>query len=157
MVQFCTTMSKSKPELAKLKEWAKILYTKDNRTQKDIAATIGVSPKTVNQWVADGKWDSIKKSLLKTKEEQLKELYAQLDEFNLYIKNKPEGMRFPDSKEADALKKITSSCKDLESELGINTIIDVFIEFLNFLRPIDFTKAQEIADLQDEFIKRKMK
>ena len=157
MVQFCTTMSKSKIELVKLKEWAKILYTKDSRTQKDIAATIGVSAKTINQWVADGKWDSIKKSLLKTKEEQLKELYAQLDEFNIYIKNKAEGMRFPDSKEADALKKITSACKDLESELGINTVIDVFIEFLNFLRPIDFIKAQEIADLQDEFIKRKMK
>jgi DNA-binding XRE family transcriptional regulator len=150
-------MSKSKIELVKLKEWAKILYTKDSRTQKDIAATIGVSAKTINQWVADGKWDSIKKSLLKTKEEQLKELYSQLDEFNVFIKNKPEGMRFPDSREADALKKITSACKDLESELGINTVIDVFIEFLNFLRPIDFIKAQEIADLQDEFIKRKMK
>lgn len=150
-------MKLSKNEKQKLVDWAKLLFCKENRTQKDIAETVGVSERTINQWKTEGKWEEYRKSLLKTKEELLKELYAQVEQFNKHILSKEDGKRFPDSKEADALKKMTASINDLETELGINVIIDMSIEICTWLRPLDFKKAAEIAEIFDSFIKSKIK
>lgn len=149
-------MRRSKSDTERLRDWARILFTKDGKSNKEIAEIIEVRPHTVGKWVNEGKWKDLRKSLLRTKEEQLKELYAQLTEFNGYIKTKPEGLRFADSKEADALSKIAKSIKEMETELGIDIIVDVFIMFSNWLKIQDFDKAKEFAKLQDEFIKSKI-
>ncbi len=150
-------MKRSKAEIEKLKDWAKVLFCKEGRSQKDIAETVGVSERSISQWKEDGKWETYRQSLMKTKEEQLKELYAQVAEFNNHIKNKAEGHRFPDSKEADALKKMTSSIKDLETELNLSIIIEVGMAFTNYVRGINFSESQMIAEHIDGFIKTKIK
>lgn len=149
-------MRRTKQEIARLKEWAKLLYTKDNRSQKEIAEIVDVTPKTITDWKQEGKWDELKKSLTKTREEQLQELNDQLDEILRYIKNKPEGQRFPNSKESDVIKKLTSSIKDLTTEIGIAETIDVFMAFSNWIRSHNFTKAQEVAELMDGYVQSRL-
>lgn len=150
-------MKLSKENKVKLQEWAQLLYCREHRTQKEIAETIGISERTIGKWKEDFGWEALRKSMLKTKEEQLKDLYAQIEQFNRYIKQKPDGFRFADSKEADALKKITSAIKDLETELNISLIIEVGIEMTKFFREFDYAVAKELADKFDEFIKHKVK
>lgn len=142
--------------MARIREWAKLLYTKEKRTQKDIAATVGVTAKTIGEWKDEGKWDELRDTVTRSKEERLRELYNQLDEFNKFIKTKEEGKRFPDSKESDALKKLTSSIRDLEVELNIAQVVDVMIDFSQWHRNIDYAKAQECAVIIDAFISSKM-
>lgn len=149
-------MKRSKTETLRLKEWAKLLYTKERRTQKDIAATIGVTPKTIGEWKDEGKWDEIRDTLVRSKEERLRELYNQLDEFNRFIKEKPEGQRFPDSKQADALNKIATAIQKLEVELNVATIIDTMMDFNQWHRNVDFKAAQENAEVIDAYIKSKL-
>ena len=150
-------MRRKAAELDKLKDLARILYTKDGKTFKDIAIIVEVTEHTIGKWAKHEKWKDHRKSLLRTKEEQLKELYNQLQEFNSFIKKKPEGLRFPDSKEADALSKIAKSIKEMETELGVDVIIDVFIVFSNWLKIHDFEMAKKFAALQDEFVKGKLR
>jgi hypothetical protein len=153
MVHFCIMGMTNKQK----KEWAHLVYTKEGLNQKETAAKVGVTAKTLNIWVGDGKWDELKASFTVSKEQQLKRIYAQINELNSAIEKKKPGEKYADSKEADTLTKLASSARSLETETSIAEIINTFIDFQNWLRGMDFEKAREFAKYQDDFVKSKLK
>jgi transcriptional regulator with XRE-family HTH domain len=140
------------------KDWAKTLYVFQRLNQKETAAKVGVSAKTMNEWVnGKEKWDTLRVSIILTKEQQLHRVYSQINELNSSIELKQEGSRYADSKEADTLVKLTSAAKDLETETGISDIIETFKLFTNWLKQHNLAKAQELVKLQDDFIATRIK
>ena len=75
------------------KEWAKLMYLKENITQQEIADRVGVSRVTVNKWAKE--WEGLKLNLLQTREERISSTLTQLDELDRSIASKEEGKRFP--------------------------------------------------------------
>jgi transcriptional regulator with XRE-family HTH domain len=146
-------------KLKEKKEWAKLLYLKENLTQKEIAIKVGVTEKTLSKWVNDKeeKWEQMKASIIITKEEELRRIYMQIKELNAHIFTREEGKRFANSKEADTLNKLSATARAMETEASLADVIEVFKRFLDWLREFDLIKAKEIADLQDSFIKHCMK
>lgn len=138
------------------KEWAQLLFTKENLTQKEIADRVGVSRVTINRWASDGKWDDLRVSITITREEQLKNLYRQLAEMNTAISMR-DGNRFPTSAEADIINKLASAIDKMESETGLSDILSTFKSFLNWLRKFDIAEAQRLVPLFDDFVKTKLK
>ncbi|MFA5689880.1 MAG: DDE transposase family protein [Kiritimatiellales bacterium] len=139
------------------KEWAQLLFTSENITQKEVAERVGISPQTMVKWVRDGKWEELKVSITITKEEQLRNLYRQLAELNKSIANREEGQRFATPGEADTISKIANSIEKMETDVGLSDIVGTFRNFLHWLRSIDFTAVQQITPLFDAFIKDKIK
>ena len=139
------------------KDLAKILFTRNNLSQKEIAERVGVTEKTVGKWVKDELWDNLRKSLLVTKDEQLHFFYDQLDSLNKAITARPEGKRYADSKEADVFSKLTCAIKNLEVETGVDQIIDVAKSFINWVREDDLDTAKQVTKLFDVFIKERLK
>ena len=68
---------------------AKIYFVNENLTQKEIAIRLKVTEKTVGSWVTKGNWEKLKTSMLVTKENQIKDLYSQLQAINDEIKTRP--------------------------------------------------------------------
>ena len=101
---------------AQKKEWAKTLYLKENLTQQEIADRVGVSRVSVSNWVRAGKWEEQKVGLTLTRQEQVANLYRQVAEINKAIAERPEGERFPSSKEADILGKLSAAIRNMEQE-----------------------------------------
>ena len=147
---------KTKEELEKLRDYAKILFIREGLNAKEIASKIDISQQTIGKWREEDKWDKLKITLTQTKEEQLRNLYEQLAELNAHIAAKESGKRFPDSKEADAQMKLNKSIEALERETNISEIIDSFTQFLQYLRPIDYQLAHTISFKMDEFIKSRL-
>lgn len=141
---------------AQKKEWAKTLYLRENLTQQEIAERVGVSRVTVSNWVRSGKWEEQKAGLTLTRQEQVSNLYRQVAEINRAISMRPEGERFPNSKEADILGKLSAAIRNMEQETGVADIISVFTAFVEWLRPLDLDKAKEVMRLADDFIKEKL-
>ena len=56
------------------KEWAKLMYLKENITQQEIADRVGVSRVTVNKWVKE--WEGLKLNLLQTRRKLTADLEA---------------------------------------------------------------------------------
>lgn len=139
------------------KDYAKMLFLKSDLTQKLIAGRVEVTEKTLGKWIKEEDWDMLKSSLIITKEEELRRLYQQLNELNNHIADRTEGNRYATSKEADTISKLASAIKQLERDTTIADVIDVFIDFSNWLREADFEKAQEFVSLQDDFVKHKLK
>ena len=90
------------------KEWARTLYLRENLTQQEIADRVGCSRVTVSNWCRAGKWEEQKVGIMLTRREQAQSLYRQLAEIDKAIMTKPEGERFPDTKLADTIAKLTA-------------------------------------------------
>ena len=141
---------------AQKKEWAKTLYMRENLTQQEIAERVGVSRVTVSNWVRAGKWEEQKAGLTLARQEQVAILYRQVAEINRAISARAEGERFPNSKEADILGKLSAAIRNMEQETGIADIISVLTSFIEWLRPLDLDKAKELTRLADAYIKDKL-
>jgi len=135
------------------KDWAKLLFLRENISQKEIAAKVQVTEKTIGNWIKKEDWDRLKASVIITKEEELKRIYMQINEINSSIESRAEGKRFADNREADILSKLSAIAKNLETNVSLSETIEVFKRFLNWLRPVDLEKAKEFINYQDNYIK----
>lgn len=140
----------------RLKEHAKLLYTRDNiTTQKELAVKVGVNEKTVGKWIEEGNWKKLKQNIVLTRQEQHAKLMDELERLNTFIAASKLG--FADSKTADTRRKLIRDIKDLEAEsLGLADAISVQVQFLDFVRKESLEHAQMIADYSDMFIKSKL-
>lgn len=141
------------------KEWAKQLYIENKLTQKLIAEKVGVSEKTLSKWVNDPheNWERLRKSLLISKQEVLSGLYEQLDELKQKVQQRDKGERYPDSKEADIIMKLTASIEKIEEETNIADVFEVGKRFITFLQQHDLEAAKQVVDYYDAFIKHCLK
>lgn len=152
-----TTERKTKSRLQQLRDYAKLLYTKEKITQKEIAIRVGVSEVTVSKWSKLDNWESLKLNLSVTREERMMSTINQLTELDNMIAGRCEGFRFPDSKEADTRRKLVSDLSALEVECGVRDIVNVSVKFLEWVRKINLAKAQELSDYFDGFIKDQLR
>jgi transcriptional regulator with XRE-family HTH domain len=140
------------------REWAKLLFIRENLTQKEIAERVGVSAVTMNKWVKSGNWENLKVSITITKEEQLKNLYRQLAEINRTIAERPaeKGNRFATSAESDIISKLAAAINKMESDIGLSDIVATLQGLLSWLRTFDISEAQRIAPILDGYVKTKI-
>lgn len=136
------------------KEWAQLLFTNGDSTQKDIALKVGVSEKTMCKWVKEGNWEDLRKSLLTTKNEILRNLYNLLDKISTKLK---EEESIGNSKIADMYVKYTAAIKNLETETSIAEIVEVARMFVNWLQNVDPQFALLVLNHFDSFIKERLK
>jgi len=136
------------------KDWAQTLYLQGDMSQKDIAVKVNVSEKTISKWVNESDWDKLRKSLLATKPAILRRLYDHLDRLNTAIE---KDNRLANSKEADAMHKITASIRNLETETSTGEIADVGRKFIQFVQKENWADAQKLTEYFDSFIKERLR
>lgn len=144
-------------QIKQKKEWAQQLYCEGKLTQKSIAEKVEVSERTMVKWVEEGNWDRLRKSLLISKQEILSSLYDMLHELKERIREREQGSRYPDSKEADQIMKLTASIENIEEETNLADVMEVGKRFIQFVQQVDWEKAKEIVDLYDGFIRECLK
>lgn len=140
--------NEQKRDLARL-----IFMSEPTSTQKEVAARVGVSEQTLSKWAKEEKWDKLRRSKLATRQQELNNAYLQLEELNRLIMSRPEGARFPDSKEADTLLKLSAQIRNLETKLNMTAIMDVGIHFVDHVRSVAPEKAADVLSLYDFFMK----
>lgn len=138
------------------REWARILYLRENMTQQEIAEKIGSSRVSVSKWIREGKWEEMKVGLTLTKDEQIQNIYRQIADMNEAIASRPEGQRYATPAEADTIGKLSSAVKKLEGDIGIADIVSVGIRFIEWIRKADLQAAKDVTAYWDSFIKEQM-
>ncbi len=145
----------TKAELEEKRDHAKVLYTKEGVTlQKEIAERTGISENTISKWISEGKWESLKKNFLLTREERMSDLLDELTELQASVKLKPAGERFADSKLADVRRKLIKDIKELETKAATGEVIHALTQLIKFARHEDFAEAKIITKWSDIFIKQ---
>jgi transcriptional regulator with XRE-family HTH domain len=139
------------------KEWAKLIFLRENLTQKEISQKVGATEKTISKWVNEGNWDKHKASIIITKEEELRRMYDQLKAMNDAICLREQGQRFATSKEADVLSKLSTTIKNMETDIALADVIEVSKRLINWVRKVDYEKAKELTVLFDGYIREILK
>lgn len=150
---------KSKEEIAKQQGELQINYVERNITDIDqLAKIVGATKKTIYKWIKELNLDKLKRNFLLTYEEQLAHLLNELVEINKAIKNKPEGERYADFKEAQIRRSLTKDIEALKTkDAQLPEMISALTKFLNFIRRNNLKQAQEISHLVDDFIKHELR
>lgn len=149
-------MATTKATVEDKKYLAKILFTREYLDQKVVALRVGISEKTIGKWVSEGNWKEMRKRLLISKEQELGNLYTELENLNIATKSNPT--KHADSKQSDIRIKLTSSIRDLETELGIAEIVESGIRFIKYLQSIGTSdQVLEFSDLWNSFLQTSIK
>jgi hypothetical protein len=140
------------------KDWAKHLFlTEPDMTQKDIARRVGTSEQTMTKWVNEGKWDAMRRTLLVTNEEILRDLYTVLagmkDEAKIAATDGDPNTQ-PNT---DGIYKMALAIRKLENQTGVGAIIASLKQFITFIQPENFELSKEVTKWADLFIKSKLK
>lgn len=135
---------------------AQLLYLHEGLEVAAIAERMKLNNKTIYSWLKKGRWDSLRAAQHMGKANSLERLQMQLAELNGAIGLRAEGFRFPDAKEADIIKKLTASIRDLETKLGLRELIDVGVELVPFVKLSSPEDAKLIKAYLDKFIQHKM-
>jgi len=154
-------MTKRENTMALKRDYARMLYLKDNLSQAEIAERVGTSAQTITKWKTDGNWENLKANYVISRQEtlsrtyqQINQIFSELEEVN----DKGETItKTISASKADTLCKLSTAAKSLETELSISVYIDVFIKFGNWLREADFATSKKMVELQDSFIKEQLR
>jgi uncharacterized protein YjcR len=136
------------------REYAWLLYKEDTLTQKAIAEKVGTSEKTITDWKKEDGWETKRRSLYNTREDILVDMYSIFENTKNEIKDKGG---IANSKDADAILKLSQSIKNLETETSVAQIYEVSKGLIQHVQKIDFEKAKEIIDYVDSFLKEKLR
>ena len=139
------------------KEWAQMLYLANQLLQKEIAAKVGTTEKTISAWAIKGNWEKLRKSLLTSKSELLTFCYDVLSKLKEKILSE-DGIG--DTKDADKFIKYTASIKSLETETSIAELMEagkLFHKFLQRVSESDIAYPLKVVNDFDAFIREKMK
>lgn len=134
---------------AEKKEVARGLFVKSTFNRKEIALHVGVTEKTLRNWIDEGNWEEMKDSLQITRPQLLKDAYAQLNAINRKIETEMGNIPTKDLSDAKAVIR-----KEIEafSTQPIHKYIEVFEESIDFLSKHDPSKIADFAEWSQEFI-----
>lgn len=136
------------------KKFAKLLFIKERLTQKEVANRVGIGEHALGRWVKEGGWDKLRRSLLVTKQEQIAQLYSQVEVLSTTISDREE--KVANSKEADIYVKLTAAIRSLETEINIGDCVEIGMEFCDYVRQNAPEKVGDVADLFDSYIKSRI-
>ena len=131
-----------KKELNEKKELARLYYF-TGETQKDIAVKIGVSNVTVNKWVKDNGWDTMRAAKTITRRELVAKM---LNNINEKLESKEWN--------ADEMVKATSAIEKLDKQINVVTIIEVFSAYNMWLvvrMALDSELTPELVKLMNRY------
>lgn len=141
----------TKAELDEKRDYAKLLFIKEKLTQKEIAIRIDISQNTISKWANEGNWEAAQKSILLTREEQLRQMMNELDELNKEIANSP--LKRANKEQTWVRSQLTGDIKKLESKVSSYDAFNVARGIGEYYRPIDLDIAKQITELFDPYIK----
>ena len=131
---------------------AEKLFTSGNYLQKEVAELVGVTEKTIGDWIAKGDWKNRRASFTSTRENQIHMLLTQINNIQEQILQRDIKERYATTKESDQLAKLSTTMKNMEVELGISDMISCGIRFIDYCKTVDFNKGKDIGLLFDGFL-----
>lgn len=139
------------------RELAKMKFLYDNKTQKQIAAELGLAEKTVGTWAKEDKWDD-ERRLMRLSNRQLanqttksiSNWYYEVDNRTLYP-DRPKGLFV--SSESDALSKLIKARKELLNEMSPTQTYQAVKKFFEYVKRRDLAVLQGVAIYFEDFMK----
>ncbi|WP_417366877.1 hypothetical protein [Flavobacterium beibuense] len=159
--------------MAKIKERevAKRLFVDLGKTQKEIAEDLGVTAKTIGEWVKDGNWKAERSAVINNSKNRSEKFKAVLEDFadeqlmlNQQIK---DAEATGDLIEAARLRKVQASLADQvgkyqkaleridkENKISLSTRIEILEDIFNEMQEYDKDLFMKSLDFQKYYLQK---
>ena len=131
-----------------------MLFVQGDLSQKLIAAKVGTSENTLSNWVKEGKWNDLRKSMLISRQDSLRRLYNVLENMTKVAEDDAQG---GDTKLHDKISKCTASIRSLETDVAVADMIATAKLFIKHLQNVDMTLVERFTNEFDAFIENRLK
>ncbi len=132
---------------------AQELYLTGHHTQKEIAAMVGVTEKTIGVWAEGGHWEKMRAARHSTPSQvvgNLIEIHKARTEQIL------EAIRGGSTdKFGDEMLKMAQAIEKLQGSTSLSTYIQVLQEFMGFIGNKDHKFRAQLAEYQSAFLNQK--
>lgn len=130
---------------------AQMLFVERGFDQKTIHGMTGVSENAISRWKLEGDWETLREQVIAGPDQEMRRMQAMLKN---YLDKLEKEKRFPDSAEADAIKKFTSAINDLRgNEVLLMHKYAVGKQFIKYVQDTyGHARTVETVELWTEFI-----
>lgn len=125
------------------------LFVKQNWTAKDIAKHVGVTAKTVGNWIRDGNWKDQKEAQTITRSNLLIDSYKQLAAINKRVETDHDGV--PNKELSDAKAIIRKEIEAL-SHNPLYIYVEVMEELVEWISKNQPASLKEFSKIMNSFI-----
>lgn len=136
-----------------VKHYAQILFVEHGLNGKEVAEMVGKSEQTISAWKKKYNWELLQTSFMTIRKNELARLYKQLSIINDAV----DGLEncIPSKELRLARNDVINNIAALHHETPLSAVIDIFMDFQDWLRGVDLDKAKDMMLLMDAYIKSK--
>jgi DNA-binding XRE family transcriptional regulator len=115
------------------KEQAQQMYLNGNCSQRDIATTIGVSERTIYNWIKGDNWERLRNAACAAPALVAETMYSQLVELQNQIAARESGHRYPTLQEADLTNKLLTGLQKLKNSNALPQVKQAVLMFTKYI------------------------
>jgi hypothetical protein len=119
------------PGVSKLDN-ARLLYMAGDKTQKSIAAAVGVSDRTMHSWIKDNGWDRLRHASRTAPAIIAENMFSQIVKLQNDIASREEGKRYPTMQEAELTRKLCLSIDKMKNAPALSQTMQALRLFRSF-------------------------
>jgi transposase-like protein len=138
-------------------EQARELYMTQGKTQKEIAAIIGVTERTLYNWIKQHGWDRLRQAAFQAPAIIAENCCSQVVELQNAIAAREPGNRFPTAEEATILSKLIASVDRLKKFPSLPQNMQMMQTFASYIRPKNLPLARRMYSYANEFFEEEAK
>lgn len=131
------------------KQLAQALYIAGNNYHKDIAKQVGITPKTLRNWIDKNNWEDLKTAKSITRKELLTAALNQLKALNKEIEENHNGI--PNKQLSDAKGVLIKEINAL-SDQPLYKYVESFEDYLVWLNSNHPVQVKKTAELTMQFL-----
>jgi transposase-like protein len=128
------------------------LYFQTNLTQAQIAERVGVSTRTLYDWMKQGNWKTLKANSRLMPAQIVDDIYNHISHLNWKIKTRDFEDRYPSKEEAETLRKLISTIPKIKLNVSKGESAQAMINFVSWLQTRNNDAAIFISDFIDEYL-----
>ena len=131
------------------RDLAQAIFLTTDKSQEQIAAQVGVTPKTLSAWKTAGAWDNLKAAHGAGRQQLVCDLLTEAQAIRTNAK--AEGRRLT-SGEVLTIKNLTKSIAELDKKLALTVYAEIICEATEWCFKTDPAIAQTAMKLLDRFL-----
>lgn len=131
------------------------LYFDGGKTQKEIAIEIGVTEKTMYNWVRHFSWHKMREATLAVPALIADNICKQVIAFQQSIAARPEGEQFPSPQEINMQCKLINCLDKMKKYPSKGQTIQAVNNFLHFIGDTDGELSRSLSDKFEQYMQQK--
>jgi hypothetical protein len=134
------------------KQRAQFIFMTEGKSQKEIAAEVGVSERTIHTWIHQYAWDKLRLAALQAPATIADNICSQLVELQNTIAAREPGSRFPTLQEAEVTRKLIVCLEKMKKYPSLSQNMQMLETFRNYVRPLDKDFSRKLGGYTEKFL-----